>query len=105
VPLGLIANELIGNAFEHAFPEGRRGTVAVKVSYQRRDGQNEPSARAQLEIGDDGVGLPAGFRLEAQDSLGFDLIRILTRQLRGEVAVRRAASGARFELSFPLTEE
>ncbi|MBW2545398.1 MAG: hypothetical protein JRD43_08130, partial [Deltaproteobacteria bacterium] len=32
IPLGLIANELISNVMKHAFPEGRKGKIAVKLS-------------------------------------------------------------------------
>jgi PAS domain S-box-containing protein len=105
VPLGLITSELLCNAFKHAFPDGRRGTVLLKVTYVRRGGENRPSSRAQLEISDDGVGLPADFDIETHESLGFELVRILARQLHAEVIVDKSAPGAHFALLFPLAAE
>ena len=34
IPIGLILNELISNAFKHAFPDGRSGTLCIEA--QRR---------------------------------------------------------------------
>jgi PAS domain S-box-containing protein len=46
VPLGLLVNELVTNALKHAFPDGRRGHVSVRLS---GDG-----TRATLTVNDDG---------------------------------------------------
>ncbi len=76
VPLGLLLNELICNSLKHAFPDGRAGSVRVRLA---RDG----AGQALLEVRDDGVGL----RSEAQDarggSLGLRLAVSLARQLGG----------------------
>ena len=49
-PGGLIVNELVTNAFKHAFP-GERGTVSITFG-KRDDGQISST------VADDGVGLP-----------------------------------------------
>jgi two-component sensor histidine kinase len=49
-PVALIVNEVLSNAFKHAFPDGRRGSILVTV--------DENDAATLLEIRDDGVGLP-----------------------------------------------
>ena len=42
VPVGLIINELLSNALEHAFPRGEAGSIAVRM---RRAGGGSGRAR------------------------------------------------------------
>ena len=49
--LGLLSNELLSNAFEHAFPGNRTGTISVLLRYAA-DGNSETG---ELEIKDDGA--------------------------------------------------
>lgn len=90
VPCGLIVNELLTNAFKHAFPEGRAGQVTVRAA--RRDG------RVALEVTDDGVGLDPS-RGATPGHIGLDLVRALARQLRAELHFE-AAGGTRVRLTF-----
>lgn len=84
IPCGLIVNELITNALEHAFPEGRRGTVYV--------GLERVGRHLRLSVRDDGVGLPPA-PLRAP-SLGLELVRTLSDQLGAtlEIDPRPSAS-------------
>ncbi|MBL3278720.1 sensor histidine kinase, partial [Klebsiella pneumoniae] len=66
VPCGLLVNELVTNAFKHAFPEPRQGDITVAVS--SRDGQ------VTLVVRDNGVGLPPDFDLATVKSLGLQLV-------------------------------
>ena len=50
IPLGLIVNELLTNAFKHAFPEDRKGIVYITCKYIVKD-------RILLEVADNGIGL------------------------------------------------
>lgn len=93
IPCGLIVNELITNAFKHAFPGGRRGTIRVELA--RTSG-----GRLRLVVADDGVGLPEGFTLQEPRSLGLRLIGTLSRQLDASLTVNRG-QGASFELTLP----
>ncbi|HEY6033074.1 MAG TPA: sensor histidine kinase, partial [Kofleriaceae bacterium] len=77
VTCGLILNELVSNALKHAFPEGRRGTIRIDA------GGNV------LRVSDDGIGLPVGLDWGRADSLGIQLVRDLTAQLRGTLTVSR----------------
>ncbi len=94
IPCGLILNELITNAFKHAFPAGRRGTIRVELA--RTDG-----GRLRLVVADDGVGVPDGFALEDARSLGLRLIGTLARQLDAVLTVNRGR-GTSFALTFPV---
>jgi two-component sensor histidine kinase len=50
VSIGLIANELVTNAFKYAFPDGEGGTVQITL---------EPAGEGiVLSVDDDGVGVP-----------------------------------------------
>jgi two-component sensor histidine kinase len=53
IPLALIVNELVTNAFKHAYPQDARGVVRVSLSREEQD------ETLKLEIADDGIGLPA----------------------------------------------
>jgi PAS domain S-box-containing protein len=79
VSCGRILDELVTNALEHAFPGGRAGSVRVAV---RRAG----AGLIELEVSDDGVGLPEGVDPSA---LGRGMVSTLARELGAEVDVKR----------------
>lgn len=104
IPLGLIVNELVTNALKHAFPAGRTGTVRASLRYLQENSILDAildEGSAVLTVEDDGVGLPAGFDVQEQESMGIYLIRILTRQLRGAVQVHQDGQ-TQFRVVFPL---
>jgi len=88
-PLGLLATELVTNAFKHAFPLGAEGMVEVGLE-SRDDG------RVAFRMADSGKGLPADW---AQRSSGLRLAQSLAVQLGGRLEVRHG-NGASFELVF-----
>jgi len=90
MPLGLIVNELVTNAFKYAFPDGA-GEVRVSL---RRDGDG-----FLLTVADDGVGLPDDFNLDSLRSLGMLLVRNLTDQLNGELEYT-SDGGTEFRVRF-----
>ena len=91
IPCGLIASELITNAFKHAFPGGR-GTIDVAFE-QRGD-------ELTLRVSDDGVGLPGGFDLASLPSLGLQLVQTLSEQIGGALSVDRRGPGLAFSVTF-----
>jgi PAS domain S-box-containing protein len=99
---GLILNELLANAFKHAFPETRDGIqnrIVMKLIIE----QTEPRPTIHLFVHDNGVGLPPGFSLENQESLGMILVQALTEQLYGFLELT-SEQGTQFHLSFPAID-
>ena len=94
VPVGLILNELITNALKYAYRERESGTLFIDFT--------EKENSYLLSIRDNGVGLPEGFDPERSSSLGFRIIKELSRQLRGEFHFE-TDKGAIFTINFPDT--
>ena len=92
VPCGLVINELLSNALKYAFPEGRTGTIRIKMQKDQRT--------LTLMVSDDGVGLPAAVDVTAPVSLGLRIVNSLVSQLHGTMAVG-SGPGASFTLTFP----
>ena len=93
--VGLIINELISNALQHAFGGRKEGTI--EVSLTASDG-----GRVNLSVSDNGVGLPPGFNINKTGSFGLHLVKILIEdQLQGELAVI-SDEGATFNMEFDL---
>lgn len=92
IPCGLIVNELVTNCLKHGFPGGRKGTITVSLDCSQ--------GQCILVVQDNGIGLPDGFEWEQADSLGLELVQVLTKQLDGLARVN-GSSGTRFEILFP----
>jgi two-component sensor histidine kinase len=84
VPLGLIINEVITNAFKYAFPDGRPGTVTLRLL-------RLAETSYQLTIADDGVGLPKNYDPSQSRSLGMTLLHGFSGQLGGELTITSQA--------------
>ncbi len=95
VPCGLIINEIMTNALKYAFPNSHRGDIHIQV---QREGQ-----RVNLEISDNGVGLPPDLDIERVDSMGMQLISTLTAQLQGTLDVDRT-NGTAYTIRFPVSQ-
>ena len=93
VPLGLILNELIINAFRHAFPEDQGGTITVGVAVEETE--------ATLTVRDNGCGLGDDTD-SVSHGMGFQLVRLLTEQVGGSFELSRA-EGTQAELRFPVS--
>lgn len=93
IPCGLAINELITNAFKHAFPEQRSGSIAV--SFSRDNGH------VILSVMDDGVGFPDDFDLDNSNTLGLQLVSLLADQLNARLEIRRK-DPTKFTLRFSV---
>jgi two-component sensor histidine kinase len=89
-PLAVSVTELLQNAVEHAFPEGRSGSVAVELA---RDGD-----MISIVVWDDGVGM-AGDPLEGA-RLGLQIVRSLVAELGGSFTIT-SDGGTRAEIRVP----
>jgi PAS domain S-box-containing protein len=94
VPCGLLVTELVANSFKHAFPNGLMGEIHITLR------QDSPGTY-NLIVGDTGVGLPEGLDVHATESLGWQLVRLLTEQLRGTIALD-GRGGTTVTITFPL---
>ncbi|WP_027178009.1 histidine kinase dimerization/phosphoacceptor domain -containing protein [Maridesulfovibrio bastinii] len=92
VPCGLIINELVTNALQHAFPEKRIGNMSV-ILIKEDD-------KIVLTVADDGIGLPENFSPDQSQSLGITLIDTLVHQLNGKLDIT-SENGTTFKISFP----
>ena len=81
MPLGLIINELVTNAFKHALPQA--AAPALRITLRNL----APPDALELEVEDNGPGLATGQR--GAQSLGFGnrLVEALTLQLKGQLTV------------------
>lgn len=78
VPCGLIVNELLSNSIKHAFPNGQIGQIIIKVDAH-------DNGEIEIEVSDDGIGLPKNFSFEDTDTLGLQLVRTLVSQINGRI--------------------
>lgn len=95
IPCGLIINELVSNAYKHAFPDGRTG--AVNVVLKRRS-----PGFIVMRVADTGRGIPLGLDLRRTESLGMQLVFTLAQQIQGEIEIKSSpGEGTVFELTVP----
>jgi two-component sensor histidine kinase len=92
VPIGLIINEAITNSIKYAFPDGRKGHIDVSLNQR-------PGHEYLLSVADDGIGLPNGFDIDKNNSLGMSLIKGFSKSLRASIKITSDA-GTRIELTF-----
>jgi|GEM_PF-6487025 len=81
IPFGLVVNEIVCNATKHAFPEEKDGRVKVRIARQAEN--------LELEIYDNGIGVPEDFDPQNAGSLGVQLVVGLVEQLQGSINVSR----------------
>lgn len=93
IPCGLIMNEILTNAFKYAFPGDRDGSIDIAMRVLA-------SGMVELAIRDDGVGMPAGLKVEETHSLGLTLVRMLVDQLGGTLQIQ-SEHGTSFLIQFP----
>ncbi|MGO9388090.1 MAG: histidine kinase dimerization/phosphoacceptor domain -containing protein [Methanobacterium sp.] len=91
IPLGLIVNELLSNSLKHGFPDARSGDIKIKF-HRYHD-------KLQLIVKDDGIGLSGKIDYKNTDSLGLQLVNLLTGQIDGELEVNMNG-GTEFIISF-----
>ncbi|MEX0772731.1 MAG: histidine kinase dimerization/phosphoacceptor domain -containing protein [Balneolales bacterium] len=96
IPCALILNELLNNAYKHAFKNKEKGNLSITIA--------ENNNRVTLTVQDDGVGLPPGFAIEKSETLGTQLVSILTQQLQADLKVN-SLNGACFMIDFLKSDQ
>ncbi len=92
IPCGLIVNELILNAFKHAFPRGKSGEIRVALAGNGDGGY-------VLTVSDTGIGFPGDMDPGKAETLGFQLVNLLVEQIDGTLEVKRG-NGTTFLITF-----
>ncbi|WP_441000003.1 sensor histidine kinase [Fodinibius sp. SL11] len=99
VPASLIINELVTNTLQHAFTSDKNGLIAIELS------ENEDEMLT-ISISDNGTGLPDEFTtLSENDTLGFQLVDTLLKQLEAEHNIDSTEQGTKFSFSFKKTSK
>lgn len=94
IPCGLVINELVSNALKHGFARGHGGLIRVTV-------QACEDSHVEIAVSNDGHPIADDLDLSQTATLGFQLVRLLTRQLDGTLDIQRAHP-TRFSLRFPV---
>lgn len=94
VSMGLIATELVINAFKHAFPGGAKGTIVV--------GFESTASAWRLSVSDNGIGISRRLTdSPVRTGLGTSIVEALTRQLGGRVTTSAASPGTSVSVTIP----
>lgn len=94
VPCGLILNELLSNALKHAFPEAATGEILIVL-------RREAPGSCTLIVSDTGIGFPEGLDFRTTESLGLQLVCLLTEQIEGTISLERRG-GTAISITFPV---
>ena len=92
VPCGLILNELLTNALKYAFPNGRPGDIHIMLRAE--------AGHVTLSVRDTGVGFPTDLDFRHTESLGLQLVSMLTEQIGGTITLTHEC-GTAFAVTFP----
>lgn len=77
IPLGLIINELVSNAYKYAFPYHRNGVIQIKLI--------QKNINSELTISDNGIGIE---NIATQKkTLGLQLVEELVFQIDGQMKI------------------
>lgn len=97
IPLGLIVNELITNAYKYAFDSATDNELNIYINKLNDD-------EYKLVVSDNGRGIDDTLDLTKVKSLGLRLVRRLTKQLQGNFLWNNH-NGATFEIIFKDTQK
>lgn len=94
IPLGLIVNELLSNAIKYAYPDESTGQIDIWL-------KNDSDNQYTLIVSDDGIGLPVDFDIKSTNTLGLQLVTMLSKQLKSELTYK-PGKGTEISLKFKL---
>ncbi len=79
IPLGLVLNELVSNAFKYAFKERQNGELTIVL--------NEEHNELHLSVSDNGKGFPRGMDVSNNKSFGLKMIRAFAQKLKAKLDI------------------
>lgn len=97
IPCALVLNELISNAFKHAFKNNREGIIEISML--------KNSSKVNIYVRDNGVGISDNINIYDTGSLGLKLVKnLVEKQLKGVIRMKQNKY-TEFSVEFPLMEE
>jgi two-component sensor histidine kinase len=97
IPVALILNELVSNSLQHGFSTGAEGEISITL-------KPTSASRFRLTVRDTGDGMPADLDFQNTESLGMQLVCLLTKQLDGSIELDRS-DGTLFTIEFSESEK
>ncbi|MGB0391188.1 MAG: tetratricopeptide repeat-containing sensor histidine kinase [Salibacteraceae bacterium] len=97
IPLGLIVDELLSNAIKYAYPKDATGQIDIWL-------KNDNIGEYTLVVSDDGVGLPPDFDITRTNTLGLQLVTMLSKQLKSEIKLN-SRKGTEISLKFKIQNQ
>ncbi|MGG6295756.1 PAS domain S-box protein [Leptolyngbya sp. AN02str] len=94
IACGLIINELVSNAFKHAFTNQQAGTIQIQFQ-----AQNLQTPLFTLSIQDNGIGLNTALDLSQVQTLGLRIVHAMVHKLRGTWTIDNT-QGCSFTIAF-----
>jgi len=85
VPIGLIINELVTNAYKYAFTHKSDTANNISITFQKI----KSTPKYTLIVQDNGNGLASDFEVEHSTSFGLQLVHGLVAQLHGDIEITR----------------
>lgn len=93
IPLGLVINEILINAYKHAFDGKSNGHIEL--------GSIVEDDQVNIYIRDNGVGLPQDPKQSKKNSLGMTLIKKFSKQLKADLSIESENNkGTTFSIVF-----
>lgn len=99
IPMGLIITELVTNGLKYGFKKRKKLRILIRLESDENDDK-----RYRLTVSDSGPGIPVDMDWRHTESLGIQLVIMLTEQLEGEIQLERN-KGTTFLISFPRPVE
>jgi two-component sensor histidine kinase len=94
IPCALIVNEILSNAYKHAFKGKQHGSIIITALLE--------NGQIRIAIRDNGIGMPSDFDITRSTSLGLKLVRTLIyHQLKGSLKTN-LNEGTEMIVEFPV---
>jgi len=94
IPCGLIVNELVTNSLKYAWRHAENVQPEIYISFKKKPA----SEQLELIVGDNGSGIDPE-QQENANTLGLRLVRLLVRQLEGNLQIT-SDHGTQFNITF-----